>query len=502
MTKKISENQEKDNFKKETKNEKKEREKKEKALQEEIRAENERLEKEKVKENEKAKRKEEKLAKKEKVRLEKEKEDVEKARIEKEKADQEQARLEKEKADEEEMEKRRIEKMKGEKIRFEKEKAEEENRIRLVEEMNAKKLKVSEDRLKEEKKNENKSKKIKLKKEENINVSEINNTKLKKKDKISKIDVNSLDNDFNVEEIGNQINDYENPNPQIDKNVKEENTYYDHFLFQNLISQNNLLALAKNKNNKRRSQEVLDISASDFNLTKSDFSEETADVLARRNKDGRKETIIQNRALKEIKKRLRTKEQKVKVVDVENIENDISTQASKRYSQRVRIPKLNLFAGERIIYKVDKQTKCLKAVSVMIVNAVKLAADRHNIQNFIHQEAKRKLKKKHLVKRSEKLESEGKEILDILDKKVKLDTKKLLIIGPRTEKSEDKNFDVHFRCELVNPSDKFLISIEDDESYTESNLVKGECFEILPLQIYRISNLSFKKDLIIKFNIM
>ena len=170
----------------------------------------------------------------------------------------------------------------------------------------------------------------------------------------------------------------------------------------------------------------------------------------------------------------------------------------KRYSQRNRIPRLNRFAGERIIYQVDKQTKCLQAVSVLIVNEIKF--HKEDIRSMVHRP---KSKKKHLVKKSDRLEREEKikydeKEEDELDEDMS-HMNRLFVIPPGSEKDESRNFDSRLRCEIVKPSDDFIVKIGNDIS---QNLKKGSYFEVKPKQLYRISNLSKTQELKIYFKIL
>ena len=72
-------------------------------------------------------------------------------------------------------------------------------------------------------------------------------------------------------------------------------------------------------------------------------------------------------------------------------------------------------------------------------------------------------------------------------------------LKPGNELKECINNESHYRIEIIKDSKASLIKVEH-QIYTD--LKKGSSVEVLPFQTYRISNLSNKEDLIVKYTIL
>jgi hypothetical protein len=176
----------------------------------------------------------------------------------------------------------------------------------------------------------------------------------------------------------------------------------------------------------------------------------------------------------------------VKTVEVELPDVNGETFGHGRYPKRHRIPTLNKELGERIRYVKDYESGAWVAETVLKANPHAL------MRAFEVAPSKKRKLRKGLNKVNDDEDELEEEVIqeDIEDGKI-------LTIPPKKQKKPHMNYGCILKCEILRPSNKFSINIEDEEL---KNLKKGETFTINPYKEFNFVNYG-TDDLKIKFSI-
>jgi hypothetical protein len=171
------------------------------------------------------------------------------------------------------------------------------------------------------------------------------------------------------------------------------------------------------------------------------------------------------------KDNIRTTEVELPMVEGETFGNG-------RYPKRHRIPRLDKFMGEKVNYIRDPVTGGFTAETVFKINPYSL------IRNIAIQTPKKRLKK-GLKEGNIEEEDNAEDDLEEEVIKEEIEDGMILIIPSHRQKKPRKNYSCILKCEIIRPSNKFTINIEDESL---SNLKKGDRFTIKPYQEFNFVN--------------
>jgi hypothetical protein len=190
-----------------------------------------------------------------------------------------------------------------------------------------------------------------------------------------------------------------------------------------------------------------------------------------------------------------------------------------RYSKRIRIPRLNHLAGERIIYTPQRSEfdgidghhlKNLVSATAVLSSGQDMNKFRGSI---LIGQSKPKVKKRLVkgLKKPDPIEEEESNLSEEDDENLNdslpekysdsedEDGRKIIKISPESQKGLTKNMNVYLKCEIVEPTNNHIIIIGEK---TIKNLKKGESFEINPLEKFSFKNHSHNSKLVILMEII
>jgi hypothetical protein len=176
------------------------------------------------------------------------------------------------------------------------------------------------------------------------------------------------------------------------------------------------------------------------------------------------------------KDNIRTTEVALPIVEGETFGNG-------RYPKRHRIPRLDKFMGEKVNYVHDPITGAFNAETVFKINPYTI------IRSIEIQTPKKRLRKGLKHGSDDELEEE------VI--KEDIEDGMILIIPSKRQKKPHKNYGCILKCEIIRPSNKYSINIEED---VLTNLKKGEKFTIKPYQEFNFVNQG-SDELRLKFTI-
>jgi len=285
---------------------------------------------------------------------------------------------------------------------------------------------------------------------------------------------NDYENDKRKNSISKKNTDKnfpKNPNININKSTKKNNI--------------NVKKSPKKDNNYLNNENEFDEKKKKLRKPSNDIK----DNKFKRGVDGKKIPITESQFIKETYQRMLDSKSEYKKISANN---EQYFGVSNRYSRRIRIPRLNKLAGERLSYNMVKHPD----LKITIPTLAGVISSNNDFEIFKNEHKIKKSKKrlvKGLKKNTREIEEEEKEseseIFEFIDlpEDFEEEEEDIVKIFPKSQKGICKNLQVYLKCKIVETGPKNLMIIGKSK---KKNLKKGEEFYVFPSLEFNFVNLS------------